>query len=94
MTMRERMARAMIAEFQRQADDNFDYCTSTDAPDDISLDGCFDFYRGIDAILAEMETPSDEVLDASDCECGNSSDYLDFRRNDFCAMIRAIRDGK
>lgn len=79
MTMRERMVQAAIKELNRQEREH---------------KGLQDLNDVVDAILCEMETPSDEVLDASDCECGNSSDYLDFRRNDFCAMIRAIREGK
>lgn len=49
-----------------------------------------EYAAAIDAIMSEMETPSEGVVDAGEAAVECRSDLY----NACCAMIRAIRDGK
>ena len=75
MTMRERLAQAAIKELNRQDDQHR---------------GLQDLNKVVDAILAEMETPTHEIIDACDFIYGSYDDHEDV----FVVMIRAIREGK
>jgi hypothetical protein len=45
----------------------------------------------LEAILAELARPSDEMLAASGCECGaDDAEAMRHRRDDFAAVIRAV----
>lgn len=83
-SMRERMARALY---------RLGPCCPDETPwiDD-------DLYEAVDAILAEMDTPSEEAIEIA-YEAASSDDQWDIQdaddyRRAHRAMIRAIRDGK
>lgn len=88
MTMRERLVNSLHEHLIRESnDDKYEapYVGSGD-PKDIVLDGRFNLYGFVDAILDELQTPSDEVV--------NSMGTGAHQRERFVAAIRAIREGK
>jgi hypothetical protein len=98
MSMLERMAQAIArnAEAQAQAYGAFTpYADATDRLGDAILDGHFDLYQFVDALLAEMETPSEAAIYAGTVDDGVRQDYfyIENGRRFVAAMVRAIREG-
>lgn len=97
MTMRERLAQAIArnAEAQAQADGPFaPYCGEDDRLDDVILDGHFDLYQFVDALLDVLETPSEAVLGAAVAGYDNTYELNSGDATEIiAAMVKAIRGG-
>lgn len=94
MTMRERLAMALVNEFNRQANEEIGYVSDLNGKEWF-LGGLFDISKGIDAILAEMETPSEATSSAGiEWRRANMDLSYSMRNNgSYTAIIRAIREG-
>lgn len=97
-TMRERLIAAMRAEFERQAQAGPGYAASADGGL-VIIEGTFDLSAVRDAVLSELATPDEEMVEVG-AEKINFHDLVEDDEEGrevfaaFTAMIDHVREGK